>query len=501
MKDVKEDDVAGLIAYGAYVPHHRLRRSEIGATLGGRGGRGTRAVASYDEDTVSMGVEAARLARRGLPAGGRPLRVLFATADPPYLDKSNANIVHAALDLDRSALAVDMVGSVRSGAGALVLAAESRTPTLAVLSDIRTGLPGGADERDGGDAAAAFVFGDGGEGAPVIAEVLAQASTTGEFLDRWRLPGARASRVWEERFGEHAYGPLADAAFADALKRAGMTPDDVDVLVAAGAHGRAVRSFARGAGVDRVADGLHDTVGDSGTAHAGLVLADVLDRAEPGQTIAVVVLADGATAFVLRTTEALAGRRPARSVADQIAAGDDGLRYASFLTWRGFLDREPPRRPDPVGPAAPPSRRTASYKYGFTGSRCAECGTVHLPAVRVCVSCHAVDRMAPQPMAEVPGTVATYTIDRLAYSPSPPVVAAVVDFDGGGRFSCELTDVDPDAVAIGDRVEMTFRRLVTAGGVHNYFWKAKPQRGLASQKSAGADRAPDHDGRRRDDAT
>ena len=56
----------------------------------------------------------------------------------------------------------------------------------------------------------------------------------------------------------------------------------------------------------------------------------------------------------------------------------------------------------------------------------------------------------------------------------PPVVAAVVDFDGGGRFSCELTDVDPAQVAIGDRVEMTFRRFFTAGGIHNYFWKARP---------------------------
>jgi uncharacterized OB-fold protein len=57
------------------------------------------------------------------------------------------------------------------------------------------------------------------------------------------------------------------------------------------------------------------------------------------------------------------------------------------------------------------------------------------------------------------------------------VVAAVIDFDGGGRYQCELTDVDPAAVKIGDRVEMTFRRLLTAGGVHNYFWKARPVRG------------------------
>ena len=62
-------------------------------------------------------------------------------------------------------------------------------------------------------------------------------------------------------------------------------------------------------------------------------------------------------------------------------------------------------------------------------------------------------------MADVAGTVVTFTVDRLAYSPSPPVVFAVVDFDGGGRLPVELTDVDADDVAIGDRVEMTFRRL------------------------------------------
>jgi uncharacterized OB-fold protein len=70
----------------------------------------------------------------------------------------------------------------------------------------------------------------------------------------------------------------------------------------------------------------------------------------------------------------------------------------------------------------------------------------------------------------------TFTVDRMVYSPSPPVVFAVVDFDGGGRFPVELTDVDDGSLAIGDRVEMTFRRLFTADGIHDYFWKAKPIR-------------------------
>ena len=55
-------------------------------------------------------------------------------------------------------------------------------------------------------------------------------------------------------------------------------------------------------------------------------------------------------------------------------------------------------------------------------------------------------------MADVPATIATFTVDRLAFSLSPPVVAAIIDFDGGGRFQCELTDVDPATVQIGDRV-------------------------------------------------
>ncbi len=463
--------MAGLTAYGLYVPRHRLKRSEIGSVLGGGGGRGTRAVAGYDEDPTSMAVEAGRRALAASGPGEQPQRLLYATANPPYLDKTNANVVHAALRLDPTAIAIDMAGSVRSGVGAMLMGAEATVPTLVVLSDIRTGLPGGADERDGGDAAVALVFSPDG---PAIAELVAQATSTEEFLDRWRLPGAPASRVWEERFGEHAYLPLADSAFADALKQAGLTPADIDVLAVAGTHGRAVKAFAGASGARRVADDLTATLGNTGTAHPALLLTSVLDEAEPGQTIALVVLADGATAMVFRVTDRISSYQRSSTVAAQILEGDDSLRYADFLNWRGLLTKEPPRRPDPAGPAAPPSLRSVRYKYGFVAHRCEECGTIHLPAVRVCVNCKAVDKMIDVPMADRLGTVATFTIDRLAFSPSPPVIAVVVDFDGGGRFSCELTDADPDQVAIGDRVEMTFRRMVTAAGIHNYFWKARP---------------------------
>lgn len=468
--------MAEIVSYGVYIPYWRLDRRAIADALGTAPGRGTRAVASYDEDTTSMGVEAARRAVAAAPPGVTPRGITFATSMPAYLDKTNATAIHAALGLDQSATAYDMAGSVRSGIGAVRAAVDSAAagrPTLAVVSDIRTGLPGGGDERDGGDAAAAFLFSDEG---PALLETLGSAASTGEFLDRWRLPEEPASHVWEERFGEHALVPLGEAALTDAVKQAGITPDDIDHLIVCGTSPRAAKRVAAavGARAEAIVDDLSATVGNTGTAQPLVLLASVLDRAKAGDVIVLVALADGAEAIVFRATEALEAFQSAPTVQAQIEAGRSDLPYASFLTWRGQLHREPPRRPDPERPAAPPSLRTEAWKYGFVGSRCDACGTRHLPPQRVCVKCRAVDQMGPERLADVAATIATFTVDRLAFSLSPPVVAAVIDFDGGGRFNCELTDVDPSAVAIGDRVQMTFRRLFTAAGVHNYFWKARP---------------------------
>ena len=166
----------GIVSYGAYLPYWRLERKAIAEALGTPAGGGTRAVASYDEDTTSLGVEAARTALRG--AAIVPQALYFATSDPAYLDKTNATAIHAALDLPTSAFAADMVGSVRSAVGAMRAARDAPAPALVVLSDIRTGLPGGTDERDGGDGAAAFLFADDAPDARVLAEPLGAASAT-----------------------------------------------------------------------------------------------------------------------------------------------------------------------------------------------------------------------------------------------------------------------------------------------------------------------------------
>jgi hydroxymethylglutaryl-CoA synthase len=472
--------VRGILSAAGYVPYRRLSRSDISAFMMSGGGKGARAVASHDEDTTTLGVEAARLATKGAPTAAVDA-LWFATSSPAYLDKTNATAVAAALRLPSDVPAYDFGGALRSGIGCLLTALRGGGTTLVVGADTRDGLPTSADESAGGDAGAAALI---GEGDAVVAEFVASASATDEFTDRWRSPGSLVSKLWEERFGENRYVALGQDAFARALKAAGLETGEVGRVIVTGMHARAVTGLRKRLQVDESAlpDDLSSTVGQAGAAHPLLVLASVLENLsieEGASTPTVIVLlhlADGADAVVLRTTDALSSWRPVRPVADQVDRGAN-LPYSKFLAWRGQLSPEPPRRPEPARVSSSAAHRSEDWKFGFVGSRDRSSGAVHMPPARVSMTGGALDDMEPVAMADAVGTVVTFTVDRLAYSPSPPIVFAIVDFDGGGRYPVELTDVDAAAIRVGSRVEMTFRRLFSADGIHDYFWKARPVRG------------------------
>src|ERR1700730_4392834 len=56
--------MAGIVSYGSYIPYRRLKRAAIAEVLGVPAAKGERSVASFDEDSVSMAVEATRDALR-----------------------------------------------------------------------------------------------------------------------------------------------------------------------------------------------------------------------------------------------------------------------------------------------------------------------------------------------------------------------------------------------------------------------------------------------------
>jgi hydroxymethylglutaryl-CoA synthase len=469
--------MVGIVSYGSYVPYRRLERAAIAQVLGVPADKGERAVASFDEDSVSMAVEAARDALRSA-SGAAPEALFFATTTPPYADKLNAAIVGAAVRLPVELRAADVTGSVRAGLTGFLAATDAvrggARRALVAMSDARLAAPEAKAERTNGDGAAAFVLG----ADDVAAELVATASLTREFLDTWRQPEEPFPHSWEERFAlTQAYAPLLGKAVQTVLEKAGVAPGDLAAVVLDCPNPRAVADVARRLKLDpaRYADSLALTVGQTGAAHAGLMLANVLAAAKAGDLILVALAADGADAIVLRATDAIAARRQPRSVG-RLVESKGNVAYGTYLKWRQIIPTEPPRRPDPQRPGAPNMLRASPWKHALVGTKCAACGTPQLPPQRVCVRCQAKDRMDPYPFADRAARIATFTLDRLAFSMNPPTVSVVLDFEGGGRFLCEMTDCRPEAVQIGDEVEMTFRRMFTADGIENYFWKCRPKR-------------------------
>ena len=87
--------MAGIISYGAYIPRFRLSRTEIARAWGKAAARGEKAVASYDEDSITMAVAAALDCTKGFERNSIS-GVYFSSTTSPFLEKQSATIVAAA---------------------------------------------------------------------------------------------------------------------------------------------------------------------------------------------------------------------------------------------------------------------------------------------------------------------------------------------------------------------------------------------------------------------
>jgi len=465
IRKANEMNKTGITGWGWYIPTYRLDRGAMSSAFRMNSGRGSRSVAAYDEDSMTMGIETAR---RTLRAESTIKNLIFSTTHSPVLDKGNASTMSAVLDLPAGAAAYDLGGSIRSAFGALRFGLSQGDNSLVVLSDMRFGRPGSDDEINGGDGAASFTFGK--NPAVEVVDILSESSPV---MDRWRAEGELGTQVWDDRWSADQQTALMLEVVQNVLARNSLTEADLGAIVVSSASVRSVATVASQIKAPNLHSSEIDQFGFLGAADLGVRLAWTLENAKSGQYILVVLGADGADAMILKTTEHLSSAQLGRGLVDKVEQVD----VPTYLTWRGLVSREAPRRPDPETPSAPAAARNHDWKFAFVGSECISCGSRQLPPQRVCMSCGSIDKNRTCSMSSVKSTVKTFTIDRIAFSLSPPVVVGVIDFDGGGRFRCQLTEVTPDDVAVNDRMEMVYRLIsISSNGVRNYFWKARPVR-------------------------
>jgi 3-hydroxy-3-methylglutaryl CoA synthase len=471
----------GITRFGGYVPRLRLDRAIIAdahkwmaPSLRGQA-KGSRAFLSWDEDVVTMAVEAGRDCLDGLdPAEFQALRL--ASTSFPYADLQHSALVASALRLPASVASSDIGHSQRAGTSGLLQALRSREPGLFIASDAPVGRPASTQELSYGAGAAALALGSEG----IVARLAGAASVTAPFIDHFRSTQAKYDYFWEERWiRDEGYAKLAPAAITAALADAGIGIADVAHFVmpsmqrgAADAVAKAIRFTGA------VAPGLESGVGYAGAAHALLMFAHLLETAKPGERILLVGFGQGADAMVFEVTDAITVARPRRGVSGAIADGVATDSYLRMLSFYDGIDLEWGMRSEKNAKTALTDQyRSDGQIDGLVAGKCTACGTVQFPQLEYCVTCQApATQFTPFGLVDEPAQVLTYTADWLSYHPAPPLYVGFVQFENGARILMEVVDVGPSGIEVGTPLKLTYRikERDKTRGYNRYFWKATP---------------------------
>ncbi len=475
----------GILGFGAYVPIGRLQRSAILAAhawfapgLKGQA-KGEKAIGNWDEDSVTMAVEAARDAL-GERDRGDVASVVLASTTHPFADRQNAGIVKEALNLADVTGALDVAGSQRAGTSSLIAALQSTAPgvTLHLAAERTTPRPASEREMQAGDAAAAMLV---GEGDPV-ARLLGSHSVTVDFVDHFRGAGEAHDYDWEARWiRDEGFTRVMAPAIADALKAFGVEGGAISRFLVPVAVKGVPEMLARRAGIpaEAVADTMAATIGHAGAAHATLMLAAALEDAKPGETILLASFGQGVDVLLFEVTDAIAAHRPRLGVSGWLARRMADDNYLKYLFHRGLLqlDRGMRAEHDQKQPLTALWRNRKAV-MALVGGRCTRTGTIQFPKTEVSVNPndHAIGTQEDYPLAEVPARILTFTADSLTYSPAPPSCYGNIEFEGGGRMMAEFTDVPASELEVGRELRMMFRvkAIDELRQFRRYFWKAAP---------------------------
>jgi len=470
----------GIRSYGAYIPRMRLQLAAIagGGRKAGSGG-GERAVAYYDEDSVTMAVAAATNCLEGIDRSQID-GLLFASTSYEYKEKQAAALIAKALDLDRNTITADFADSIRAGTTALrsaldAVTAGSANNVLVVASDCRLAPPRSAQERSFGDGAAAFLV----SAEDVRASIDAAHFVTDEIIDVWRTERDPWVKSWEDRFVvEHGYLRTAREACLGLFKKTDKKAADFRRAVLYGPDARSHTALARALGFDvktEVQPPLFGQLGNAGAAFAPLLLIAALEQARPGDSILLGNYGDGAEAFALSVHDGISslfGNRGVRWHLERRAELDD---YAKYLNFRHLQTTSADPRGG-TGVSATVHYRERDQDISFHGHKCRRCAQEQFPFQRVCFSCFARDDFDAVRLSDRHGKLLAFTFDHFAPSPDLPLIVTTTEIDGGARAYLQMTDANVSEVKLDLPVEFTFRKIHEYGGTPNYFWKCTPLR-------------------------
>jgi 3-hydroxy-3-methylglutaryl CoA synthase/uncharacterized OB-fold protein len=461
-----------ITAIGGYLPLLRLDRKALSRELGWSGlampRAGHRAVAGWDEDPLTMAVEAAR----GLVAD-HPSALHFASTSAWFTDRAQSAIALDALALPRTVRTADSGNSRRSGTSAVLDALLSGGNTVVMAAEKRPTRLGSASHLTYGDGAAAVRTGEG-KGA----RLAGHASLSHDLVDRYTSRGHPTPYAYEERFiRDIAVPEIMLPAIVAACKSAGIEPAALAHAAVAEPVSGCWNSIARTAGISAVnhCEPVSLSAGDLGAAHALFGLGLALASARIGDHILLLGFGSGADALVFEMTGPVAG---AEAFPAMLAEGLTLASATRFMSLTGAVELDWGMRAEfGLKAQATVLERVGRDIAGFIGGR-DSAGNVQFPksAYPVNPLLDGVEALEDVRLADLEATIVTVTADRLNFSPDPPFDFGLVQFDNGARVLMEMVDRPAAGFTVGDRVRMLLRikSINERLGFRTYFWKAAP---------------------------
>lgn len=470
----------GVAAYGCYLPSGYIERADVAAAhawavpgLRGRG-KGRRSVASWDQDVITMSVEAARGALRN--HSGSVDECWVASTSHPFRDRSSAVVVASALNQSEQAGTLDFAVGRRAATSALLKALQGSDGRSVLLNaaEKRQAKAASWGEIDWGDGAASVLVTDDNP----LAICVGSASRNEDFMDFYTADGFDPY-IWEERWiKDESVKDILLPTIKQALADAKVAAGDIGWLVFADPVPGTAKVLSKKLGIDavNVSEQVHASAGDLGVAGPLFGLGVALDQASVGDHVLVVGFGNGCDALVLKVVN----KAPRPALAKPLdQCGSRKFSYMQLASARALISVD-------FGPRSERVEKTAlsAYKRGgrnitaFIGGRTAPDQPAEFPAMPVPLNGSlGADGYIPERLVDVPARVVSYTADYLTYSPEPPLHFGLVQFDNGARLLMEYVDVPKEGLAIQAEVEMRFRikSIDRDRGYRQYFWKATPK--------------------------
>ena len=475
--------MVGITAYGAYIPRARLNKKAIAeanawfdSSLNSLA-KGERAMCNWDEDSITMAVEAATnclVSQKDAKINS----LYLASTTFPFIDRQNSVVVSEALNLSRTIRTMDVGGSQRAGTSSLISLLESNAESNALLvaSEHRRTKAGSRSEMLWGDAAASVLIGSN----DVVAECLGIETYASDFVDHYRGEDSDFDYDWEERWiRDEGYMKAVPHTVNKLLSATGVNIGDIKHFILPSDQPRTPGVLAKRLGIDNemVVDNQIQNIGVAGAAQPLLLLVKALELASPGEHILLVGFGQGCDAILFKATDAIVNYKPVIGVDAAIKNRREETNYNKFLSFNNLLEKD-------IGKRGEVDKQTFLSGYnrrkdlltGFIGGKCRECGTVQIPREKYCVNpeCNMLDSQDEYYFSDKKGRVATWTADRLTFDWSPPAYFGMVEFDGGGKIMMDFTEVEEGKIDTGSTLSVHFRvrQFDAVRGFKKYFWKA-----------------------------